>query len=104
MANDGQIARDLVAKLRQEVDEIDKEIIDLVKKRTVISASIARVKRSNGLPVVTGSRERDVFARYAGALGQLGKTMVSAILLQNKQPVSDEVLGGSPSEDSRKTP
>lgn len=85
MADDDSVAKELIARLRIEIDNIDEKIIDLVRLRTEISARIARLKRYNNLPMITGKREMDVFSRYAAALGQLGRTMASALLLRSKQ-------------------
>ncbi len=89
MASDKDVADELISQLRLEIDQIDEEIITLVKLRTERAAQIARLKRSNNIPMVSGTREMDVFTRYSKALGNLGKTMVSALISKHRSPDTD---------------
>lgn len=84
MTDDEGITRDIIAELREEIDRIDEDIIELVRRRTEVSAQIARLKRKNKIPLVDGKRERDIFSRYSIALGNLGKTMAGALLSRSK--------------------
>ncbi len=97
MAKDKEIVRDLIDRMRSELDEIDKSIIDLVRERNKISAEIIRLKRSNSIPLVEGARENNVFTKYARELGQIGKTLATAFLARNKNLESD--FGDKPETD-----
>lgn len=54
--NGGQDRMDLL-KCREEIDAIDKEIVDLFQKRMVVSGKVADYKRSTGKAVFDRSRE-----------------------------------------------
>lgn len=45
--------------LRKDIDEIDKQIIDLFQKRMKVASKIADYKRTNNLPVLDSKRERE---------------------------------------------
>ena len=82
--DENQIIKDLIDKLRKEVDNLDEAIIKLVSERTDRVSQIARLKRSTNEPMITGWREREVFSRYARLLGEMGKSMASALLSRNR--------------------
>lgn len=46
-------------ELREQIDEIDADLIELVQRRMDIAAGIAAYKRENGLPVLDATREAD---------------------------------------------
>lgn len=45
---------------REEIDNIDNEIIQLVAKRLSIAKEIAKIKKKNNLPVENKQREEEV--------------------------------------------
>ncbi len=49
--------------IRNKIDTIDDELIELFKKRMDIVAEVAAYKREKGLPVLNSQRERDIVAR-----------------------------------------
>ena len=56
--------------LRLEINETDKEIVDLFKKRMNIAASVAEYKKQNGLPVLDAARERALLSRISDMAGE----------------------------------
>ena len=59
---------EILKKLRNEIDIIDKQIVPLLNKRTLFSVLIGRVKRSMGLPTYSPEREKEIskkISRYA---------------------------------------
>ncbi|MEA3254776.1 MAG: chorismate mutase [Candidatus Altiarchaeota archaeon] len=46
--------------LRREIDEIDKEIIDLIENRVEIAKKTGEVKRERGLGITDSKREESV--------------------------------------------
>lgn len=46
--------------LRNEVDDIDKELVELLRKRTIRSILIGRIKRSLNQPTYSPEREKDI--------------------------------------------
>ena len=54
-----------LAALRQEIDSVDEQMVNLLNKRIEIAQRIGRVKKDKGLSVVDFSRERAVLSRVA---------------------------------------
>ncbi len=50
-------------KLRKEIDDIDKSIVELLNKRALLAKKIGNVKKENVLEVIDFSREREVFKK-----------------------------------------
>lgn len=46
--------------LRQEIDNIDKELVDLFEKRMKVVLKVAEYKKEKGIPVLNSSREEQV--------------------------------------------
>lgn len=59
--------RDLT-ELRQEIDKIDSQIVELIEKRMGISKEVGDFKKSNGLPVLDEKREEQVIENRAAFL------------------------------------
>lgn len=57
-------------KLRNDIDSIDKELVDLFTKRMETAASIAQYKRSKGLPVLDAARERSLLTKISELAGE----------------------------------
>nr|WP_221621670.1 chorismate mutase [Halocatena pleomorpha] len=50
-------------QLRDEIETIDQEIVELIAQRTYVAESIASVKRERGLPTTDESQEQQVMER-----------------------------------------
>lgn len=50
-------------KCRKEIDEIDKQLIELFEKRLDIAAKVAEYKAENNLPIYNGERESQVISK-----------------------------------------
>lgn len=59
-----------LSQLRDEMDGINREMLDLFSRRMALSLEIAQCKREEGLPVADKSREREILARVAAQAGQ----------------------------------
>lgn len=53
--------------LRQQINDIDKELTELFNRRMDVSLEIAKYKEAHNMPVLDKSRERDVLDRAAEA-------------------------------------
>jgi UPF0755 protein len=51
---------EILKKLRNEIDGIDRQIVPLLSKRTLLSVLIGRVKRSMNLPTYSPEREKEI--------------------------------------------
>ena len=54
-----------IKDLRQQINEIDKELTELFNKRMDVSLEVAKYKLENNMPILDKSRERDVLERVA---------------------------------------
>ncbi|MCQ4332410.1 chorismate mutase [Natronomonas sp. F2-12] len=50
-------------ELREEIRDIDREIVEQIAQRTYVADSIAAVKRERGLPTTDESQEQAVMER-----------------------------------------
>lgn len=50
-------------ELRDEISSIDREIVELIARRTYVADTIARVKESRGLPTTDEEQETRVMER-----------------------------------------
>lgn len=55
-------AVEALSKCREEIDEIDRDILDLLNRRTLIVERIGAVKREHHLAIYEPKREEQVFA------------------------------------------
>ncbi len=71
-------------ELRKNIDEIDKELVELFLRRMNISAEVAEYKRELGMPVFDPSRERALLERVSNMSGEeferYTRTLYSTIL------------------------
>ena len=51
-----------LAELRQELDQLDREIVSLFERRMAISRQVAQYKLAHDLPVLDAGREAQVIA------------------------------------------
>ena len=56
-------------ELRKNIDEIDRELVDLFVRRMSISAEVAEYKREVGMPVLDPARERALLERVSNMSG-----------------------------------
>ncbi len=57
-------------ELREEINGVDREMVELFKKRMGIAASVAEYKKQNGLPVLDAARERALLAKISDMAGE----------------------------------
>jgi chorismate mutase len=50
-------------ELREEIEDIDREIVELIARRTYVADTIARVKDEHDLPTTDESQEERVMER-----------------------------------------
>lgn len=71
-------------ELREQIDEIDRELVPLFIKRMNVSAGVAEYKRSCGMRVLDPSRERALLEKISEAAGEefeeYARTLYSTIL------------------------
>lgn len=58
-----------IDKLRDDIDAIDEQMIDLFKRRMEIALEVARYKKTSGKPVYDNTRERQLLHKVSGKVG-----------------------------------
>ena len=59
-----------ILELRQQIDMLDKEIIQLLMKRMGISKEVGKLKEELDIPVEDKSREKEIIERLTPQTGQ----------------------------------
>ena len=54
-----------LSKLREEINSIDREMVDLFKKRMNIAASVAAYKKEHNLPIHVPEREQQILEKIS---------------------------------------
>jgi chorismate mutase len=49
--------------LREKIDQLDAQILELINKRAELALAIGEVKKSKGLPVFSPEREEELLSR-----------------------------------------
>lgn len=52
-----------INELREEIDEIDEQLVKLFEKRMEISLKVAQYKKKNNLPIINAEREKQVIEK-----------------------------------------
>ena len=58
-----------IDKLRDEIDGIDLQLIELFKRRMQVALEVARCKKENGKPIYDNTRERQLLHKASGKVG-----------------------------------
>lgn len=72
--------------LRVRIDELDAEIVRLVRERCDVSARIGAARRAAGGPRIVHARENEVVGRWRSALGRPGAAIALALLELGRGP------------------
>ncbi|EFV12243.1 chorismate mutase [Segniliparus rugosus] len=70
-----------IAALRVEIDQLDNQILEAVKRRTALSRRIGQLRMSQGQPRTVHSREIAVLSRF-NELGHEEGQQLGMLLLQ----------------------
>lgn len=69
-----------MSQLRNEIDQLDATIADLLKRRAFVSHQIQRARVSLGGARVDLGREREVIGSYMSLLGDRGSEIATTVL------------------------
>jgi len=61
-----------IKQLRNRIDEVDEQILESLRERVSICASIGSVKEKHGIPIQDYPRENDVYAHIREKAKELG--------------------------------
>jgi len=59
-----------INELREQINKIDREIVDLYGKRMEIARAIGRYKQEHNLPVLDSGREKELLDKVAEQAGE----------------------------------
>lgn len=75
--------------MRTAIDNIDDQILTLLKKRVIVAGHIGEQKKRNNIPIVDEEREKEVLRRMTSNRGELQAddivSIFSAIMLSSKK-------------------
>lgn len=88
-------AREELLRLRQRIDDIDNEILDVLVRRFDLTAQVGRVKKSGGFPPEDPVREAAMYERFRemararnldpNIIEDVYKTLISHVKQQHRQ-------------------
>ncbi len=80
-------ATEQISGMRQRIDEIDGQLIDLWRERAAISGEVGRVRMASGGTRLVLERERQIVDRFRDALGADGVQLALLILRAGRGPL-----------------
>lgn len=63
MSENSSEPRNLIASFREEIDQLDSELLRIFNRRATLALEIGRIKKTLDLPVYDPQRERRIFTR-----------------------------------------
>ena len=83
-------------ELRNEIDNIDEQLIPLLLKRMNISQQVAKYKVERGLPVLNEQREQEILDNVAKKCGEQGETIktVFSATMDASRALQHKIIGG----------
>ena len=84
-----------ISELREQINQIDHEIVELYGKRMETAREIGRFKREHNLPVLDSERERELLNRVAEQAGEDNERGIQALyhLLMDHSRMRQEMDG-----------
>lgn len=82
------IKMDELNNLRKKVDKLDSELLNILKRRLILSKEISRFKRKNGLKILDKKREKEVLQnkiKKSSLNGRFVKELFSLILCESRR-------------------
>ena len=59
-----------LSELRVEIDQIDRQIVELIRQRMMVANEVAEYKRERDLPVLDSGREQALLSKVTGQAGE----------------------------------
>lgn len=82
--------------LRNEIDQLDDELVPLLLKRMDISRRVAEYKVAHNIPVLNEAREQEVLELVAADCGEQGEAMktVFSSIMDASRALQHKIIGG----------
>lgn len=61
----------MLEKIRDEINQIDQEIVKLLEKRYICVDEVVRIKKENDIPVLDNNRELEVRKKIANSIEKI---------------------------------
>lgn len=84
-------------ELRTEINDIDKQLVELFNRRMAVSLNVAKYKKETGKPVLDKARERELLSRIAKMSGgdtALYTRLLYSTILNLSRSYQHKYLGG----------
>ncbi|MBM2619262.1 chorismate mutase [Actinoplanes sp. LDG1-06] len=81
------LAADEIRAMRERIDEIDQQIIDLWQERARLSQTVGKTRMASGGTRLVLSREREIVERFRQAMGPDGAQVALMILRAGRGPL-----------------
>ncbi len=83
-------------EIRQEIDTIDQQLVELFVRRMNCSRQVAQYKYDNGLPVFDAAREEHILDKIEATAGEHGSRarQLYAAIMQLSRSLQHDLLGG----------
>jgi chorismate mutase len=95
-----------VEQWRRRIDEIDRQLVELLNERSRCVLKIGRIKKDDGSPLYQPDREREVLAAVERAnRGPLSEAAVRRLferILDEARSVERTAMGEEPQADEKK--
>jgi len=93
-----------IAELRIRIDDLDRQLVELLNERARAAQSIGRLKRHTSMPIYEPNRERAVFQNIArhnqGPLREQDlQTIYQALMAVMREIQSHEILDATDSDE-----
>ncbi|WP_186428634.1 prephenate dehydratase [Clostridium sp. BSD9I1] len=79
---------DILQNLRNEIDEIDKQLVELFERRMETVLKVAQYKKENNIPILNKSREDEVIEKNVKYLKNKGYKRAEAEFLKSVMAIS----------------
>ncbi len=82
--------------IRKDIDELDRELIPLLKKRMECSLKVAEIKKAEGMPIYHPAREQEILDRVNVAGGEFGryiKSVYRELMSVSREAQQAEITG-----------
>ncbi|HZM83926.1 MAG TPA: chorismate mutase [Candidatus Limnocylindrales bacterium] len=76
-----------ISSMRKRIDEIDAALIELWQERAALSQRIGLLRVASGGTRLVLAREREILARFRGALGPDGTQLALLVLRSGRGPL-----------------
>ena len=87
---------DDLLRYRNEIDEIDEQLIPLLLRRMDIAKGVAEYKIAHNMPVLSTEREQEILDRVAEECGEQGDTVktVFSAAMDASRAIQHKIIGG----------